>query len=183
MKHSLILILGLLILKMTGFSIETDLKTSKTTSIQKSQQPTNVSSTNTNEVSIQELLAILEKNQFKTNISIYETNVLQKVEFNQMKSLKATFEFEPKEDIKEKPFFLSYERRYEIILLVSIPTTYMVAKYLMEQVSFYNYRDNNRNLNTQQWAYIIASSIIVPFIIATEDHIQYKKFVEEKLKY
>lgn len=178
-----VFVLVLVMLKgLIAFSIETETRLSKTTDAQKPQISTNIS-TNTNEVNIQELLAELEKNQFRTNISIYGTNFLDKVEFNEMKSLRATFDFEPREDIKEKPFFLSYERRYEIILIVSIPTTYMVAKYLMEQVSFYNYRDTSRNLNIQQWAYIIASSLIIPFIIATEDHIQYKKFVEEKLKY
>jgi len=50
----------------------------------------------------------------------------------------------------------------------------------MEQVSVYIYKDYTRSLNTQQWAYIIASSIIIPLIVATEDYIKYKEIIEMK---
>ncbi|MCX8029426.1 MAG: hypothetical protein N2712_05465 [Brevinematales bacterium] len=137
----------------------------------------------TNYLSIEDLVKLLEIKQFYTNFTVHSTNFLKPVNFEEQKSLRVSFEFDDRRDLKEKPFFMSYERRYEIILLVSIPTTYMVVKYLMEQVSFYNYKDMSRSLNTQQWAYVIASSIIVPLIIATEDYIKYKKFVEDKLKF
>jgi len=44
----------------------------------------------------------------------------------------------------------------------------------------YNYKDFSRTLNTQQWAYIIASSVIIPLIVATEDYKKYKEFLETK---
>ncbi|MEN2998083.1 MAG: hypothetical protein ABDH28_03495 [Brevinematia bacterium] len=137
----------------------------------------------TNEISFYELLGQLENQQFKTNFYFSGTNLLTPIELKERKSLRVSLEFEESLDLKKEPFFLSFERRYEIILLVSIPTTYMVTKFLMEQVSFYNYRDFTRSLNTQQWSFIIASSIIIPLIVAVEDHIKYKEFVEQNLRF
>lgn len=140
--------------------------------------------TNTNMITdLRVLLQELEENQFVTNFSISGTNFLSNIDFYEKISLKVSFEFDKKINLKEEPFFLPFERRYEIIFLVSIPTTYMITKFLMEQVSFYNYKDNTRSLNTQQWAFVIASSILIPFIIATEDYIRYKEFVEKKLRF
>ncbi len=132
---------------------------------------------------IYDVIYKMEQEQFKTNFSLVGTNFLLPLDFKEIKSLKVSFDFDEKFNIKEEPFFMNYERRYEIIFLVSIPTTYMVTKFLMEQVSVYNYKDFSRTLNTQQWAFVVLSSIIVPFIVATEDYIQYKKFIEEKLKF
>lgn len=137
---------------------------------------------NTN-FSLKDLIEMLEKQSSAVNVCFFETNYLYPIKFEQFKSLKVSFEMEEKQTVARSTFFMPYERRYEIILLVSIPTSYMVAKFLMEQVSFYNYRDNTRSLNTQQWAFVIASSIIIPLIVATEDYVKYREFVQTKLKF
>ncbi|MFN4245860.1 MAG: hypothetical protein ACK4F9_06945 [Brevinematia bacterium] len=129
------------------------------------------------------IISNLDTHQIKPYFILSNTNILTPLDLKETKSLKVSFDFDEELKIKDEPFFMSYERRYEIIFLVSIPTTYMVTKFLMEQVSLYNYKDITRTLNTQQWAFIILSSIIIPFIVATEDYINYKKFVEEKLKF
>ncbi|MGB9621153.1 MAG: hypothetical protein ACP5PT_08025 [Brevinematia bacterium] len=142
---------------------------------------TNVITTNQSK-SIDKVLEEMEKLKFETNFFIHGTNIIYPIEYSELSSLKVSFDVDRSFEADEKPFFMDYARRYEIILLVSIPTAYMFTKFLMEQVSFYNYRDYSKNLNTQQWAYVIASSIIIPLIISTEDYIKYKKFVEENLK-
>lgn len=144
-----------------------------------------VSETQTNaaEIPFEEMIRRVEEDQFRTNFLILGTNFLSPLNIHQRKSLRVYFEFEKSVSLREEPFFMDYARRYEIIFLVSIPTTYMVTKFLMEQVSFYNYKDPMRNLNTQQWAFIIASSIIIPFIVAVEDYLSYKEFVEKRLRF
>lgn len=132
---------------------------------------------------IQEILEDLKKTKLQTNFFVSDTNILFPVDYSEITSLKVSFDADKLFKVEEKPFFMDYGRRYEIILLVSIPTTYMVTKFLMEQISFYNYRDYSRTLNTQQWAYIIASSIIIPLVVSTEDYLKYKKYIEEKLRF
>lgn len=137
---------------------------------------------NTNIPSLEDNIKLLEEHTI-SNIIFFETNSIYPIKFERIKSLKVSFEIDEKQELKKDIFFMPYERRYEIILLVSIPTSYMIAKFLMEQLSFYNYRDNTRSLNTQQWAFVIGSSIIIPLIVATEDYIKYKEFVKTKLKF
>lgn len=108
------------------------------------------------------------------------TNVLEPKKYKKEISLKVNLDPNYVPPLNEEPFFESFDRRYQIILIVSIPATYMVTKFLMEQVSVYNYKDFSRTLNTQQWAYIIASSVIIPLIVATEDYKKYKEFLETK---
>ncbi len=108
------------------------------------------------------------------------TNILEPRRYKEEISLKVNLNPNYVPPLNEKPFFESFDRRYQIILIVSIPATYMITKFLMEQVSVYNYKDYTRTLNTQQWAYIIASSIIIPLIAATEDYKKYKEFLEKK---
>lgn|GEM_PF-2204663 len=138
----------------------------------------NLNVVTSNTVDIEDVLKTIPTNSdFKVeNI----TNILEPKHYKEEISLKVNLDPNYKAPLEEKPFFESFERRYQIILIVSIPASYMVTKFLMEQVSVYNYKDYTRSLNTQQWAYIIASSIIIPLIVATEDYIKYKEIIEMK---
>lgn len=143
----------------------------------------NLGFTSNTNLSIEDFIKTLEKQSIISNIKFTETTNIYPIKFERTKSLKISFDFDEKPEVRKDIFFMPYERRYEIILLVSIPTSYMIAKFLMEQVSFYNYKDNTRSLNTQQWAFVIGSSIIIPLIVATEDYIKYREFIQTKLKF
>ncbi len=136
--------------------------------------------TNYNITNIYQYLDSIEKRIKQKKVTILYTNDITTENFYQEQTTKIRLTYDPL-PINEPPYIQSLEERYQIIFLVSIPATYMVSKFLMEQVSFYNYRDNERKLNTQQWAYIILNSILIPLIVATEDNIKYKQFLEKKL--